>query len=57
VSAFGERWERIRELDRELLWRQTELAEQRSSGDKKGMRESALEILVLRKQIREMARR
>lgn len=57
MSEFSERWERIHDLDRQLIWRQQELAERRRSGDREGMRESALEILILRKQIRELARR
>jgi hypothetical protein len=57
MSAFGERWERIRDLDCQLIFHQQNLEKYRDSRDSEKLRATAVEILILRKQIREMARR
>jgi hypothetical protein len=55
VSA-AERWEKLRSLDQELTYQQHELAAHRAAADAEKTRAAALEILILRKQIKEMTR-
>ena len=51
------RWRKLRDLDQELMYHQHNLEKYRDSRDSEKLRATAVEILILRKQIRELARR